>query len=249
MKLFSLFSFFLLLVLFSCDDDKPAVVNPPVDQLKLVLVPTFGTSDLQLDQTYVTDEGYKVQFTDLKCYLTDLKNGDKTLASSALFDFREKGTTLFTKPGKTTDYASLSAFLGVPTDRNHADPTGFSTTDPLYITNANDMHWGWNPGYIFIKVEAKVDTINDATDNFDHLVVFHVGGDDYLQNLNFGPLTWNAAGTNLYKTTLKLDMSSFLNNGTSSIDLKTEYTSHTAPGQEAISLKVIEHFRDAIGIY
>jgi hypothetical protein len=80
-------------------------------------------------------------------------------------------------------------------------------------------------------------------------VVFHVGGDDYLQNLNFGSLSWNAAGANLYATSLKLDMKTFLNNGSSSIDLMTEYSSHTAAGQEAISLKVIEHFRDAIGVY
>jgi hypothetical protein len=249
MKKFSLISLTLLLALFSCDDDEPDDVVPAVDQLKVQMIPTFGTEDLQLDQTYITDEGYRVQFTDLKCYMTDLKNGSKTLATSALFDFREKGTLFLTKPGKPSDFSSMSAFLGVPADRNHADPTAFAESDPLYITNANDMHWGWNPGYIFIKVEAKVDTIDDAIDNFDHLVVFHVGGDDYLQNLNFGSLSWNAAGANLYATSLKLDMKTFLNNGSSSIDLMTEYSSHTAAGQEAISLKVIEHFRDAIGVY
>lgn len=249
MKKFLLISLTLLLALFSCDDDEPDDVVPAADQLRILMVPTYGNEDLVLDQTYITDEGYKVQFTDLKCYMTDLKNGSKTLSTSALFDFREKGTSFVMKPGKPTDFASITAFLGVPNDRNHADPTAFSTADPLYITNANDMHWGWNPGYIFIKVEAKVDTINDAIDNFDHLVVFHVGGDDYLQNLNFGTMVWNAAGTNLYSTSLKLDMKSFLNNGTSSIDLMTEYSSHTAAGQETISVKVIEHFRDAIGVY
>jgi hypothetical protein len=249
-KVLLILSLMALIVVPSCKDDEvPPVENPPADQLKLDLIPTFGNVDLQLDYTYITDEGYFVQFTDLKCYLTDLKNGSKTLASSALFDFRTTGTKLFTKTGKPADFPSLTGYLGVPSDRNHDDPTQFPTADPLYITIANDMHWGWNPGYIFMKVEAKVDTIDDGNDNFDHLVVFHVGGDTYLQNLNFSGLTWNAAGSNLYTSALKLDMKTFLNNGISAIDLKTEHSSHTAAGQEAISLKVMEHFRDALGIY
>lgn len=249
MKKIFFISMSLVFGLLSCKDDQPDEVDPPVDLLKIHLIPTFGTDNLQLDQTYLTDQGYRVQFTDLKCFMTDLKNGAKSLATSALFDFREKGSLFLSTTGKPADFSSLTALLGVPIDRNHADPTSFSTSDPLYITNANDMHWGWNPGYIFIKVEAKVDTIDNGIDNFDHLVVLHVGGDDYLQNLSFPTLSWNAAGANTFSTSLKFDLKHFLNNGTSSIDLKTENVTHTAPGQEALSLKVIENFRDAISVY
>jgi hypothetical protein len=237
------------LVLSACKDKDPPVNEPAVDHLRLNIIPTYGSDDLLLDHTYTTGEGYLVQFTELKCYLTDLKNGAKTLSNAALFDFREKGTTVFNVEGKPTDFTSLTGYLGVPSDRNHADPTQYGPSDPLNITIANDMHWGWNPGYIFIKVEAKVDTLDNGVENFDHLVVFHVGGDSYLQNLSFPQLTWNAAGANQYASALKLDMQKFLDNGTSVIDLKTEHSSHTASGQEAISLKVIEHFRDALGIY
>lgn len=244
------FYFLALLFLASCKDE---VVDPPappvVDQLKMTMQPTFGSSDLVLDQTYTTDEGYLVQFTDLKCYITDVANGSSTLCSSALFDYRANNTVLFTKPGKPADYSNLTAFVGVSASKNHADPTSFSSSDPLYITIANDMHWGWNPGYIFMKVEAKVDTIQNGIDNFDHTVVFHIGGDAYLQNLQLNSITWNAVGSGMYTRALKLDMQKFLNNGTESLDLKTEYTSHTGPGQEAISLKVIQHLKDAISLY
>lgn len=248
-KVALLFSLAACVFLISCKDEEPQTTDPNADQLRLEMIPTFGSEDLVLDQTYLTDEGYRVQFTDLKCYLTNLKNGTKTLASSALFDMRERGVTLFTKTAKPTDFVSITGYLGVTEDRNHADPSDFATDDPLNISIANDMHWGWNPGYIFVKIEAKVDTINDGVDDFDHLVVFHVGGDSYLQSLSFPALTWNAAGANLYSSRLELDMKKFLNNGTSSIDLKNEYSSHTAAGQEAISLKIIEHFRDALGVY
>jgi hypothetical protein len=243
------FYFLALLFLSSCKDDE---VTPPVtviDQLKMTMQPTFGAVDLVLDQAYTTDEGYLVQFTDLKCYLTYIASPTTTLCSTALFDYRGKGTSLFTKPGKPANFTNLTANLGVPASKNHADPTSFASTDPLYITIANDMHWGWNPGYIFIKVEAKVDTIPNGIDNFDHYIVFHVGGEPYLQNLQLNSIAWVAEGNGIFSRKLKLDMQKFLNDGTESIDLKTEHSSHTAAGQEALSLKVIEHFNQAISLY
>ena len=249
MKKYLLILFAAVSLVYSCDD-KPSEPDPVIeDKVTLSIVPVFGSEDLVVDQTYISDEGYQVQFTDLKLYMSDIANGSKQMVRTGLWDYRANGRKMLTQNGKYTDFTNLTAILGVPASRNHADPTQYSTSDPLNIMVAEDMHWGWNPGYIFIKVEARVDTIPDGNDLFDHYVVFHVGGDDYVRDLNFGPLTWQAAGTNTFEAKLKLDMKKFLNNGTSSIDLKTEYTSHTAPGQEAISLKVIDHFKEALGVY
>jgi len=244
-------TFYLLsiLILASCQDDEVIPPAAVVDQLKMTMQPTFGSVDLILDQTYTTDEGYLVQFTDLKCYLTDIASSSTTLCSSALFDYRERGTSLFTKPGKPSNFSNLTANLGVPPSSNHADPTAFASTDPLNIIIANDMHWGWNPGYIFIKVEARVDTLPNGIDNFDHFVVFHVGGEPYLQNFQLNSISWIAEGNGIFSRRLKLDMQKFLNNGTEAIDLKTEFSSHTAAGQESLSLKVMEHFNQAISLF
>ena len=111
------------------------------------------------------------------------------------------------------------------------------------------MHWDWNPGYIFVKVEARVDTIPDAVENFDHNVVFHIGGDINRQDLSFTNLQWNTVAANEYQLDLKLDMATFLNDGNQSIDLKAEFQSHTAPGQEALSLKVMQLFKSALSTY
>lgn len=233
----------------SCKDKDPDPVPEPVDQLKVMVIPTFGTDDLALDQTYVTDEGYAIQFTDLKFYMSDLYNGSKQLIRTGLFDFRERGTTLLQVNGKPVDFNGFTAILGVPSSRNHADPTAYSSSDPLHISVANDMHWGWNPGYIFVKVEAKVDTIPDGVALFDHNVVLHVGGDIYTRDLQFDNLNWSTGSNKIHTTKLKLDMKKFLNTGSSVIDLKFEHSSHTAPGQEAISEKVIDHFKEALGKY
>ena len=99
------------------------------------------------------------------------------------------------------------------------------------------------------KVEAKVDTIPDGIALFDHNVVFHIGKDVNVQLLSFSNINWQQTGDLNYHFPLKLDMQTFLQNGTQTIDLQTEYTSHTASGQEVISLKVIENFKAAISEY
>lgn len=231
----------------SCKDDPPKTVPQPIDQLNVTIQPTFGASDLQLDQTVFTSEGYAIQFTDIRFYLTTLKNtSGKQLISSALFDYRSNGKSVFTVNGKPADFPSLVGFFGVDSTLNHDDPTTFPTTDPLNILIANDMHWDWNPGYIFLKVEAKVDTIPDAVQNFNHYVVFHVGADNLLQTINFSGLSWIQKSAALYELPLKLDMQKFLQNGSQIIDVKTEHSSHSLAGEEALSLKVIQNLRDAL---
>lgn len=241
--------FLALLILLSCKNDNVEVPVPVIENLKITIQPTYGATDLQLDQTVVTNEGYKVQFTDLKCYFSSVRNGAKELCQAALYDYRQTGTLVFEKPGKPDDYLNLTAFLGVDTIYNHDDPSAFPNNSPLNIMNANDMHWDWNPGYIFIKVEAKVDTLVDGIDNFDHFVIFHIGTDPFVQSLNFSNVNWVANGNGMYTLPLKLDMYKFLQNGTQTIDLKTEHSSHSMAGQEVLSLKVIQNFKDAISYY
>ncbi len=238
-------SLLLMIAAVSCKDDHVDPVETPVEEVKISVQPMFGNEVLYLDSTYTTPEGYDVQFTELKFYMGTPSNNGKQMIDAGLFDYRQSGTFLLKTEGKATDFSSLSAFLGIDSGLNHNDPSAFPNESMLNIAHANDMHWGWNPGYIFMKVEAKVDTIPDGNPLFDHLVVFHIGKDENLQSLSFPGITWSDQG-DVSELSLKLDMLAFLQNGSSTIDLKNEYTSHTAPGQEILSLKVITNFASAI---
>ena len=209
----------------------------------------FGGQNLYLDSTYTTVEGYDVQFTDIKFYFgSPTFNGGTIESKAALYDYGLNGDLLFQVTKDLSSTSSLTGKLGVDSVYNHADPAAFENSSDLNISNANDMHWGWNPGYIFVKIEARVDTIADANPLFDHLVTFHIGKDENIEPLNFSGFNWSNTG-DTYTLQLKLDMAQFLQNGGSTINLQNEYTSHTAPGQETLSTKVMVNFRDALSLY
>ncbi len=240
----------LAVALMSCKDDKvEECPEPSAKFLSLTINPEFNGQELQLDQTVTTQEGYLIQFIELKCFLENIRSGNDLLIDAGLFDYRARGVDVFRTVGDPLKFDSIDCNLGVQQSLNHSDPTLFSTGSDLNIINANDMHWDWNPGYIFVKVEARVDTIPDAIENFDHNIVYHIGADNILQDLSFNNLQWNLISENEYQLDLKLDMSTFLNDGNQSLDLKTEFMSHTAPGQEVLSLKIMELFKSALSTY
>ncbi len=230
----------------SCKKDKP--VDPVVvpDQLAVKVFPVYGNETLYLDSTYQTAEGYDVQFTDLKFFAGSWKNGATLLTNAALFDYRETGNSFISAALKPGGFSSIQGYLGIGPDENHLDPTAFSNDDPLNIVNAGGMHWGWNPGYIFMKVEVKVDTIPDGIALFDHYGVFHVGTDAFLQTLDFPTVTWQNVGENSYQAKMQLNMQQFLSNGTQVIHLNSEHTTHSGAGQEALSQKAIQNFKAAL---
>ena len=239
----------LLPLMWSCKPDKPTPVDPVAETVKLSITPTYGAQTFWMDSVYTTSEGYKVKFTELICYFSLIKSETANLIEAALFDFRETGSTLVSQNGDHTKFTNLSGKIGVDSSLNHLDPSAFANSSPLNISNAGPMHWGWNPGYIFVNLEGKVDTIVDGTDNLDLSFSFHIGTDAYLQDFNFTNVTWQDKGNKVWELPLKLDLAYFLGNPTTPIDLKTEHLTHTAAGQESLTQKVIQNFKNALTVY
>lgn len=230
----------------SCKVDvvEPVPCDTCDDELRVTVQPTFDGNFLALDSVYTTIEGYHVKFTDIKFFAEDVR-GNTQIIDAALFDYRATGALLFQGVGSPSDATALTSNLGVGIV-NHNDPSAFPIESVLNTNNSSGMHWDWSPGYIFMKVEGKLDTIADGNPLFDHNIIFHIGKDENLQTLSFPDVSWQQLATNIYGCNLELNMSTFLQNGGQNIDLKTEYTSHTAPGQEVLSLKVIENFKAAL---
>jgi hypothetical protein len=251
MSKFFFYFLFLIIIIISCKKNEPQP-QPVENYLKITVQPTYmnnGTENALLDSIYTTPEGYKVKFTDAKFYLTKLKNGNSNLLESAFFDFRETGLLLARIKGDYAQYSSLQGFIGVDSVLNHSDPSAFPNDSPLNISNAGPMHWGWSSGYIFINLEGKVDTIPDGVNNLDHSFSFHIGTDLYRRDLYFPTVNWQTVSATEKVFPLKLDLWKFLHNPLSSIDLKTEFLTHTGAGQQALTNKVTSNFQQALIAY
>ena len=240
------FILFALFIFSSCRKDKP---EPPAfveNYLQITMQPFFGFDTLFLDSIYLTQEGYKVKFTDLKFFLTNTKNGDSVLNTVSLYDYRDNGILLFKSPGDPINYSNLELIIGVDSSINHNDPAAFPNESPLNISNAGTMHWGWNTGYIFLSIEGKVDTVLNTPPVFNQNFSYHIGTDAYKENLQFASLNWQLINNNEYFLPFKIDLKSFLHNASSPIDLANEFITHSASGQEVLSNKVLHNFKESI---
>jgi len=231
----------------SCKKDD--VAPPSTQYLQIDILPTYaniGTMPMNLDSVYTTPEGYQVKFTDVKFYTSILKNETNSLLQAALYDLRETGVLMLRTPGDYAKFTNLQGFIGVDSVLNHSDPSAFPNESPLNISNAGPMHWGWNPGYIFMNIEGKVDTIPDGINNLDHSFSFHIGTDLYRRDFSFTTLNWLKISESERKLNLKLDLWKFLHNSANSINLKTEFLTHTASGQQPLTEKVISNFQQSL---
>jgi hypothetical protein len=244
--------FFILIIIItsvlSCkkekNDDEPTPTTK--NELEIEVIPYFGSNVLKLDSNYVTAENYVIQFFDIKFYMANFKNGSKSLASIAFFDYSLSGNKFLKAQEDHMNFHDLQFILGVDSVSNHSDPSAFPASNPLNILNAGEMHWDWNPGYIFVKIDAKIDTIpNDGIINQDHFISFHVGKDENSLPMSFSNITWNKINENLHLAKMKIDFKQFLQ-GPNSINLKTESKTHSEPGKEVLNLKIVQNFVNSV---
>ena len=246
MKIFyqTLFVLGVSATLIGCKEEV-IVLAPESDSIRGIVQPVFGADNyLSLDSVYVTPEGYDIKFTDIKFYFQGMEDNGVVFVEDALFDYRSRGIELFNVQGVTDGIDSITVNLGIESSLNHSDPSAFANSSMLNIANANDMHWDWNPGYIFVKIEAKVDTIPNGIALFDHNVIYHAGLDTNMQTIEFNQFYWSPqVGADVLP--LYLDMQKFLM-GPIPIDVKNEPSTHSAVGQEVLTLKVMQNFAAAI---
>lgn len=235
------------LTFFSACKDKPEdVIVAPSPKIELTLEPYFDETPISTIETiFTTEEGYQLKLREFKIIFTSIKNGTKTISDAAMYSF-EKGKSFIKTDGTSQGLGSLNFNVGVEENLNHSDPSAFPNDHALNILNASDMHWSWNPGYIFFKIEMLADTLDDGIANFNHIVSYHVGKDECFKNVQLSNINWVNAGNLTEQLRLKVDIKKILRNGGSIVDVKTESVTHSAPEQMAISLKLAANFQSAI---
>lgn len=219
--------------------------NQPQVMVEAQLQPFFGSQELYLDTVYTTPQGYPVKIREVKFFLTKVKSGDQVVVPSAKLDWRSKGKQIFKVAGNPELFTALTAYIGVVEEWNHLNPVGFNENDPLYLLNANDMHWSWSPGYIFTKVEGSYDTI-PGSQNFPFNFAFHLGMDQNLQQVTWEGVQLEQVNNYLYRFMVKFDVQRFFDGPGGLIDLKTENVSHSHEHEQPLTHKASLNFAYAL---
>ena len=204
------------------DDDNPT--NTPVEAnlkaIELRFVPTFGEQPLVLGDKYVNAAGDSVMFTVLKFYASEFglvgDDGAETAVDGIdLIDFEDaeavsNGYYSYTVKGEPGTYRGIKFAVGVPFDQNHRDVS--TQNEPLGPNSG--MYWGWNPGYIFYKVEGRVDSMGMPVS-----FLYHTGEDNRRKTVRLATISGDNvtefvvadSDDNVY--TINVDFSKFFEKG------------------------------------
>ena len=177
--------------------------------------------------------------------MTAFGNGTNELFPSAVYKFEKNPHLVWKGKGDFNKFNKLDGFLGVIQAENHKDPSARPLDDPLNIMNSGDMHWGWNPGYIFLAIEGRADTTLNQSGEFSHVLTYHIGLNDFLRPLSFESIDWVKKSALLSEFSFNIDLSVIFN-GENKVDLKTDRSSHTNPGEEELSARFIDNFVSGI---
>lgn len=184
------FSFFLLSLLFvgflsSCDNDDD-VSHEHEEGQALSLDLAYNVGGLDFDYQTVYDiNGTAISFDFAQFYMSGLNIMDDEGNMEAFAD-----TYILANPEQSTyelgAFASshihmLNFNVGVDSLTNNQtndDFTSYPADSPLALQTPVSMNWSWNVGYVFLKINAMVDTNGDGTPNA--ATEYHIGTDAFL---------------------------------------------------------------------
>lgn len=199
-----------------------------------------GSEDFSYNTNY-TIGGVAVKFDLAQFYLSTIKLGDNAYTDKYVLVKPGEETDLgYTAPG---DYHMFSFNVGVDEMTNSQTETDFTnraSDDPLAIQSPK-MHWSWNAGYLFLKIEGMVDTDGDNTP--ETVLQFHIGSNDMLRAISL-----HSHATVEDKSTTEIELNFDLEKLLTGVDLKTEYSTHTM-NNKPLAKKIMDNLSSALSAH
>lgn len=193
----------LLTLMLGCQPNSP---EPPkntglileLNHVYEVGLPPAASVPLVLNQSWLPTAMNQIEINHCQYYLTGfaLQRSDSTWLefpdAVAYADLERQ----FQYAWKISDTAPAGTFIGyrmavgIDSLRNHSDPAGWPASNPLSLFNSAHMHWNWNTGYIFFKLEGQYQRVDPPLNGG---FSYHLGGDFFYRPiiLRFPPTTLN----------------------------------------------------------
>jgi hypothetical protein len=229
-KLFSIAAMALActtLLFTSCKKDKSEEPTPSTEQnLTMHLHSKVGTKNANFDSTFTNTAGQRFTIEDYRMYISNI-----VLIKSDGSEMPITGKVFLTNPDSDEydlgmvpvgNYKGFKFILGLDSATNHSDPSIYPTSSPLSVQTPS-IHWSWNSGYIFWKVEGKVDTTVAQTGPIDVDYLYHIGMDGFKRTIDFTTEAFSVVSGQDQYIHLNFDLNAALSN----VDMTTELMTHT----------------------
>ena len=139
-------------------------------------------------------------------------------------------------------YHMVSFFVGVAEDANNQTEADFTTrdsSDPL-AEQTPSMHWSWNSGYKFVRIDGSVDTDGDGVPETG--LQFHLGNNDRRATIQF--MSHRDLGKGNNDLEFEFDIAKMFTD----IDIATHYSFHTTPTEADIADTFVNNLANALSL-
>jgi hypothetical protein len=203
-----------------------------------------GSELFDASQTY-TINGVAVEFEAVRFFLSDLAATQIAAGETAITD-----ETSFHQPNDDAQFAGtissgsydeITINLGVPASKNNADPTQYTRDEALSVEKSPSIHWGWDTGYMFVRIDGFYDSDGDGAVDTDFEL--HLGKNDYYTPFAV-PYSFEAAADEPVTLSLDFDLTMLFDglDWPSAVDNNTSHTADNIPLTEAIFANVNKAF-------
>jgi hypothetical protein len=238
-----LFLFSFSLAIFSGCKDDDAEEN---GMLHLHLHTMVGSAAANYTATFQNAAGRKFNIGDFRYYISNI-----VLIKQDGSEYPFTGKVLLVDPATheyelgsipAGSYKGFKFLVGLDSLTNHSDPTTYSSGNPLAIQTPG-IHWSWNSGYIFMKVEGFVDTTAAASGTPDYEYFYHIGMDMLKRTIDFSNKSFTVEGGKENEIVMEFDLLDMLSN----VDMRTENQTHTMDNM-MLAQKIANNWQSAFSV-
>ncbi|CAN5372876.1 hypothetical protein BH09BAC1_BH09BAC1_17610 [soil metagenome] len=178
-----LFAFFALVTVASCnkDDDHD---HDGEGHVHALFTNKYGLTDnLQIDSVYTGANGRKFTVSLNQFYISNVRlvtHSGTEIAFDSIYFLVKTGeeNEIEMEDVPAGHYTGIRFDVGIDSATNHMDPSTYAAGHPL-APQVPSMHWSWNSGYVFAKLEGLVDTSDLKNGPANMPYEIHLGGDMY----------------------------------------------------------------------
>ncbi|MBX7095917.1 MAG: hypothetical protein K1X56_14440 [Flavobacteriales bacterium] len=216
----------------SCKKDQDPPVSDPKGTLQVNFTASFNGQPMVLNTIYNSASNYRIKPETMKYLIHHFRLRDGSgnyceVKDAAIVDYAGSSNSFSVQLSPGT-FTGVRFGLGVDSTMNLGDPNSLPASHPFSTNMANDLHWSWSTGYIFMKYEGRADTSGTLAGNMDRTFFFHPGANALYGEVGDLMIPISIVENQTTSINVDLDVYKLLVGISDTIDVKTDNGTHTS---------------------